>query len=544
MKPKFQSLPGRAALFGLVVVSGALATCAAPPRRPNILFFISDDWGRNASCYRDPDRAGVNDVIDTPNIDRLAREGVLFRNAFYNVSSCTPSRAGMATGCYFWRLGHHALHRMQPEIKDSPDPGWSLPGFGPSLADDGYLLGTWGKTLNRHWFPAEAFPFDEEKVRYSHWVPTQPDRAVAQKTIEGLVRAGVRDMLAKKKKGQPFCHAIGPVGTHRPFTKGSGKSLWNIDPDQLRGKLPAFLPDIPETRESMSDTLGEVLADDLYLGWIVDELKTAGELDNTLLVLTGDNGIGMPRGKTQVYDLGMRAPLIVHWPAGIKHPGRIVDDFVSVIDLAPTFLDLAGLKIPQTMNGRSLLPLLQSDKAGLIDPSRDFTVTGRERHDLNVRDALPYPVRALRTSDFLYVHNFKPDRWPHGDPAEPGFPSDPPERDDPSGAWVLVHRDDPQGKELFRLYYAKRPEEELYDLRNDPDEVKNVAAEPNYSDVKEKLSSRLMEILRTTKDPRLTDEFDRWPYYQPPAHRSAANQHVENDDPYCIAHVNGTVSND
>src|SRR5437660_11300400 len=127
-------------LSSALTLALALNAQSASPAKPNIVFFIADDWGRNASCYRDPARPGVNDVISTPNIDRLAREGVLFRNAFYDVSSCTPSRASMVTGCYFWRLGRNALHRVEPEWKHSIDPGWTLPGFGTLLQSQGYYL--------------------------------------------------------------------------------------------------------------------------------------------------------------------------------------------------------------------------------------------------------------------------------------------------------------------------------------------------------------------------------------------------------------------
>lgn len=528
----------------LVVALGLavfLSACHHADNRPNILFFIADDWGRNASCYRDPARPGVNDVIKTPNIDRLAGEGVLFRNAFMNVSSCTPSRAGMATGCYFWRLGKNAFHRADPGWDNASDPGWSLPGFGNLLKAHGYYLSTWGKTLNRHWYAGDNIPWETEKHRYSQWVPTQPNRVAAEKEVETIIRGTVSKALARRKPGVPFCHAIGPISTHRPFTKGSGRALWGIDPDSLKGKLPAFLPDVPEAREDMADTLGEVLVTDLYVGWIVDELRKAGELDNTIVVLTGDNGIGMPRGKAQVYDLSVRAPLIIHWPAGIKNPGRVIDDFVNLFDLAPTFLEAGGVKPPAGMDGRSLLPLLKSEKANLIDPSRDFVVVGRERHEPDTRrDRLPYPARAIWTADFCYVRNFKPERWPCGDPADARFPGDPNERGSGTIDWIVSHRDDPEGKKLFELDYGKRPAEELYDLKKDPDQMNNVAADPAYAESRRRLSDRLMEVLRKTHDPRLEDAFDRPPYYRGPTIQTPEEDDVAlGHDPDCVDHVTG-----
>jgi uncharacterized sulfatase len=524
----------------LVAVMFVGSACKAPPSatRPNILLIIADDWGRHASCYRDPLRPSVNDAIETPNIDRVAREGIVFRNAFYNVSSCTPSRASLVTGCYFWRLGRNALHQS-PLWKHQTDPGWALPGFGAGLRPQNYFLGSWGKTLGWHWFPANRFSFDLDKLRYNRWVPTQPNRAAAQSEIEKMIRASVTEMLAKRKKNQPFFHVIGPIGAHRPFLKGSGQSLWGINPDGLKGKLPAFLPDLPEVRADMADTLGEVLVLDLYVGWIVDELERAGELDKTLLVLCGDNGPDLPRSKTQVYDLGMRAPLIMRWPAGIAKGGRVLDDFVSLMDLAPTFLEVGGVTPPPSMNGRSLLPLLKSDSSGQIDPARDFVVSGRERHSANVRGGLPYPVRALRTAQFLYVRNFKPERWPHGDPAESNFPGDPNLAHSAAGAWVLAHKDEPEGKTLFPLYYGKRPAEELYDLAHDPDQIKNVAEDAAFGEVKRTLSERLMKILRDTNDPRLTDTFDLPPYNLGPGPgKMHKEEEADENDPDCLHHAN------
>lgn len=526
------------ATIALTFLCSLPGLAASPPVSPNILLFIGDDWGRNASCYRDPARPGVNDVLRTPNIDRLAGEGILFTNAFYNIASCVESRGSIATGCYFWRLGKTAFHRPDPGWKDKDDPGRALPGFGTLLRKRNYLVASWGKTLNANWLSADQIPWEKTKHRYSLWVPTQPDRAAAEKEIEKIFRSGVDQMLAKRKKDQPFCYVVGPIGAHRPFSKGTGKSLWGIDPDNLKGKMPAFLPDVAESREDMADALGEICATDLYIGWIIDELRKTGELDNTLVVLTGDNGMGMPRAKAHVYDMGVRAPLIVRWPNGIPKPGRAVDDFVNIVDLAPTFLEVAGAELPQ-MDGHSLLPLLKSDKDGVVDPKRDFVVVGRERHEPNARPGgLPYPVRAIRTADFLYIRNFKPDRWPSGDPSTKNFPTDPSERGSGTIEWIITHRDHP----LFALNYGKRPAEELYDLRKDPDEVKNIADDPADSDTKKTLSERLLRIMRQTKDPRLTDAFDRPPYYRGPVNveKDGNNEmSIDRSDPNCIAHVNG-----
>ncbi len=497
--------------------------------KPNILFFFADDWGHNASCYRDPARPGVNDVIHTPHIDRVAREGLLFRNAFVGVSSCTPSRASVATGCYFWRCGKRAF--LQPdaawEKNRIPDPGASLPGVGRLLQEAGYATSRSGKVLDVDWFPAKGFPLGGDALRFSLYAAKNNlGRDETAKVFEEAVRGVMRKVLADRKPDQPFCFVLGPVGPHRSFAKGSGRTLWGIDPDALKGKLPAFIPDVPETRADFADTLGEVLALDLEIGWLLDELARAGELDNTMLVLSGDNGVNMPRGKTHCYDLAVHAPLLIRWPNGIARPGRAVDDFVNLMDLAPTWLEAAGVPPPAAMDGRSLLPLLKSQVGGHIDPSRDHVIVGRERHEATTRpDGMPYPMRAIRTADFLYIRNFKPDRWPSGDPYDADGPSgDPAWRDNYTVAWLVAHRNDPEIKPLYDLIYAKRPAEELYDLRKDPDQMRNVAPEAAYVGPKQQLAARLMAVLEKTGDPRLTDAFDKPPYVTELGHAPGARK--------------------
>ena len=180
--------------------------------------------------------------------------------------------------------------------------------------------------------------------------------------------------------------------------------------------MPAFLPDVHEIREDFNDYLGECVAFDAGLGVIIERLEAIGELDNTLIVVSGDHGIpGFPRGKCNLYNFGTEVAMAVRWHGQVSQ-GRVISDFVNLMDLAPTFLDAAGVDFPEGMTARSLTPLLKSTESGRIEEGRDFVVTGRERHMLAREGNLPYPQRAIRTDDFLYIHNFEPDRWPAGDP--------------------------------------------------------------------------------------------------------------------------------
>jgi arylsulfatase A-like enzyme len=525
----------RIALLSLLLAGLAPWGWTAPAQRPDIFLFLADDWGRQASCYADPKRPSPSDIIKTPNIDRIGKEGVRFNNAFYPCPQCTPSRAAIVSGCYFWRCGSGAFLNGG-QWRGRHNPFADLPRFPELLAASGYATAKAFKTLPfAPTLKSESADSIRGYLRYGLHVSagkTEEERARLRQEVVAQTRSSIRQVLNNCPANKPFFFVFGPINTHRPFARGSGKLLWGIHPDSLRGKLPPDLPDVEVIREDMADTLGEVLALDLMVGIFYEELQTAGRLENTLFVLTGDNGVpGFPRGKTQMYDLGSAAPLLVRWPAKIK-PGRTVEDIVNLMDLAPTFLEAAGLKIPATMDGRSLMPQLVASRSGWVEASRQSAVFGRERHYADARPGhLPYPSRAIRTPEFLYIRNFKPDRWPLGEPtgitgsAAPAFDlvanydllGQAPFRDcdaSPTKGWLVEHRADSAGKKAFELSFGTRPAEELYDLRNDAGQISNVIDRPAYAESRKRLSTLLLKTLTETRDPRLTDAFDRPPWVE------------------------------
>jgi arylsulfatase A-like enzyme len=351
----------------------------------------------------------------------------------------------------------------------------------------------------------------------------------AKAKLLGEVRGNFRAFLSAREPGRPFCYWFGPTVTHRSWEKGSGKALWGIDADSLEGRLPGFMPDVPEVRGDFADYMGEIQAWDAGVGVILDELRAAGELDDTLVVLSGDHGMpGVPGGKCNLYDHGTAVALLARGP-GIAG-GRVVDDFVNLMDVAPTFLEAGGVASPADMAGRSFLGVLRSGTAGLVDPARNWVVTGRERHVDTAREGnLPYPHRALRTADHLYIRNFAPDRWPMGSPRFSG-PADRPTTEtlesdtfaafadmdnSPTKAWLVGQH----GREEWAWHYdyafGKRPAEELYDLRTDPDQMRNVADDPAYAAVRKEMAERLMGVLTDAGDPRVTGDgktFERPPF--------------------------------
>ncbi|HET6442489.1 MAG TPA: sulfatase [Phycisphaerae bacterium] len=461
--------------FGsLLAARQASAEAAAPPKRPNILFAIADDWSfPHAGIYGDK-------VVRTPTFDRIAREGVLFTNAYCAAPSCTPSRATVLTGQMFYRLGAGAnlYGPLAPELAVYPD----------LLEAAGYHVGFTGKG----------------------WGPGDYKKAARTRNPAGPSAPNFQAFLASVPEGKPFCFWFGSHEPHRGYKKGSGvasgKRLEDVS-------VPPSLPDAPEVRGDILDYYVEVEQFDSQVAGLVSALESAGRLDDTLLVVTSDNGMPFPRAKTNLYDAGTRMPLAVRWPGRAK-PGRTVTDFVGFHDFAPTFLEAAGVAIPPEMTGRSLLPALASGADGRTDAARDRVVTGRERHATfqlgGEEGKLGYPMRALRTDRHLYIRNFAPDRFPAGPP-----PTDPRWTGEktaggfvdidggPTKAWVWQHRAEEKVAPLWDLATAKRPPEELYDLAKDPHQLTNVADRPEYADALKTMADALTAYLTETCDPRV-----------------------------------------
>ena len=480
-------LPNLTWICGLVIVTGPSGLDAAESAagRPNILFCIADDWGwPHAGAYGDP-------VVQTPAFDRLAREGVLFENAFVTAPSCTPCRNALLTGQYHWRLGQGV------NLWSTLDP--KFPVYPLLLEEAGYFVGHWRKS----WGPGNLRALGRRR---------QP---------AGPSFQGFGDFLSKRPEGKPFCFWLGTSDPHRGYRWQSGAAS-GIDIQKI--VLPADLPDHEIIRHDVADYYFEVQRWDRDVAVTLDILAKAGELDNTIVVMTGDHGMPFPRHKCNLYDSGTHVPLAVRWGAKVGR-GRRVKDFVSLADLAPTFLAAAGVAVPEQMTGRSLVNLLLSDQSGQIEASRDFVLTGRERHTpaQEVPDKGGYPMRAIRTHDYLYIHNFRPDRWPSGAPENSMKGNTFADCDDgPSKSFLLKHRDDARYARHFQTAFAKRPAEELYDLAADPAQLDNVADQPRYAKIKAELSRRLMAELEASGDPRVVggaEELEIHPYYGQMKHR-------------------------
>ncbi|MBL8852285.1 MAG: sulfatase [Planctomycetaceae bacterium] len=470
-----------AACVLLIVLSAGHAPSA--DTRPNILFCIADDWGYPyASAYGDR-------AVQTPTFDRLAREGLLFTHAFTASPSCTPSRSVILTGQWHWRLESCASNHST--FLDR------FPTYVEILERSGYATGVVGK----NWGPGRL---------------ETPNRPLA-----GHPSKSFREFLTGRPTDRPFCFWLGSGDPHRPFEAGAGQAA-GIDLAAI--KVPACWPDNELVRSDLADYEFEVRRFDALIGDAVAALESAGLLDQTLIVMTGDHGLPFPRGKANIYDLGVRVPLAMHYPPMIA-AGRISDDFISLSDLAPTFLELAGLPIPEDMTGRSLAPILSNSDAATITaaPAADYVIFGKERHvpSQPAPDMGGYPCRGIRTREYLYIRNFRPDRWPNGTPdyahaAIPGaWCAD--TDNGPTKAFIIENADrDDEHRRAFELSFGFRPTEELYDLKTDPEQLTNVAADPQYLQVRDALWAKLHDDLERTGDPRVTGggyRFDDYPYF-------------------------------
>ena len=442
----------------------------AAPGAPNIVVIMGDDWSwPHASILGDK-------TVKTPNFDRIAREGVLFENAFVSAPSCTPSRFAVATGQYHWRLdeGVNLGGSLADDVAVYPD----------LLADFGYRTGYCRKGAgpSKHEYRGTD-PFGDRFRDFA-------------------------DFFDKQENEQPFCFWYGAGEPHRPYDWQASLDS-NLDLSTI--EIPPYLPDNDTTRTDLGDYYLKVQKLDLFAGEILKRLEKSGELENTIVVMTGDNGMPFPRAKATLFDSGTRVPLAIRWGAKVEG-GRQISDFVNLTDLAPTFLEASGLPVPKVMTGKSLLPILTSEKGGQIEADRTHVLTGMERH------VFPYPSRAIRTEDFLYIRNFAPESWPTGEAKGDHPVFDFKKTPWPTVAGAFSHNTDPgPTKQWMRLNessknaqaFGRKPMEELYDLRKDPHQLTNLLVSNEIPEALKKkrkaLATQLASELRASGDPRFAE---------------------------------------
>ncbi|MCK4921353.1 MAG: BNR-4 repeat-containing protein, partial [Bacteroidales bacterium] len=462
-------------LFLLVVVS-----VHAKNEGPNILLIIGDDisW-KHFGCYG-------SDWINTPSVDALAKSGVKFNNAFAAAPGCSPSRAALLTGRYIWEIEEAGSHwsnfprhlKVYPELFEKA--GYAVASTGKPWAPGEYKIN--GREHNPAGKLVGNKTFEKEDL---------PAKGISPKDYAG----NLRDFLSERPEGKPFCFWLGTHEAHLPIEYKSGikngKKPEDVD-------LPSFYPDAEELRIALSDFAIEVEWFDKVVGGAVEVLRETGELENTLIVVTADNGMPFPRAKANNYDFGVHMPLIISW-AKITKGNRTVNDMVSLIDLAPTFLEAANLPVPEEMTGRSLLNILESKKQGVVDASRTYVLSGRERHGYARENNWSYPIRAMHTLDYTCIWNPKPERFIDGN-------ADEKKTKDP--VILALKREG-----FWELCYGSRPEYELYSRVENGDCLHNLAEKPKYQKQMNELKQTMQADLKKEGDPRVLGYGDIWESY-------------------------------
>jgi arylsulfatase A-like enzyme len=474
--------------------------------RPNILFCIMDDASPHMSAYG-------WDWVSTPHFDRLAREGILFTNAYTPNAKCAPSRANILTGRNSWQLeeaGNH-VSNFPAKFKTFPE----------ALKEHGYITARTGKG----WAPGNPGMVDGKRREL-----IGPD--VGNNELEPWANGMSKEdyasdfeyFLEQKEAGKPWLFWYGAREPHRKYQYGSGqasgKSLTDID------EVPSFWPDTDTVRNDMLDYALEIEYADWHLGRMIESLEKRGLLENTIIVMTSDHGMPFPRCKAQEYEYSNKVPLAIMWPKGIKKPGRTVKDMVSFIDFAPTFLELAGIKFEASgmhpSPGRSLSDIFFSRKAGQVNPERDIVLIGRERHDYGRPENKGFPIRGIVSDDYIYLYNYDISLWPAGNPEVGYLDCDA----SPTKTQILQMRRSGQNKYYWDLSFGKRTSnEEFFNLTSDPDCVNNLSEQPELSQLKNSMSERMKQMLKAQNDPRMFgqgevfnkygfNQADRWNYYE------------------------------
>ncbi|HZY77898.1 MAG TPA: sulfatase [Cyclobacteriaceae bacterium] len=395
-------------------------------QRPNIILVIADDVSYDdIGCYG-------NTSVRTPNLDRMAKEGLRFTNVFVTSSSCSPSRSSIITGRYPHNTGAAELHTPLPS---------HLLFFPESLKKSGYYTAQAGK-----WH-------EGPHTRRAY------DTLIAGDANGDGGEAQWINLLRNRPKGKPFFFWFAPFDAHREWQADRG----NESHKASNIIVPPTLVDTEGTREDLVAYYNEITRLDTYIGQLEQELSAQGLSENTLIIFMADNGRPFPGSKTRLYDRGVKTPFIIKWPKGIRQPGTSCESLVSAIDIAPTLLSVANVKVPSSIQGQSFAALLQSPTKTF----RNYVFTEHNWHDYEAYE------RAVRTAKFLYVMNGRPEKANQGPLDAVNSPSFKAlMKSKANGTLTPIQQD---------LFVSPRAAEEFFDVIQDPQQVKNLILDPGYA---------------------------------------------------------------
>ena len=489
-----------------IVISGCLAVIvfiisgvqkSEPLKKPNILFCIADDatWN-HMSAYG-------SKFVKTPAFDRVAKEGLLFQNAYTPNAKCGPSRSIVLTGRNTWQLEEAANHLAYFPTKFKTIP--------EALSEKGYHVGFTGKG----WAPGTSLNEDGSKRQllvkaYNKIKTTPPTKGINKLDYAANFKA----FLENKTDDTPFYFWYGGHEPHRKYEYGSGIRIGNKRLSDLDSVFP-YWPQTEVVKNDVLDYAFELEYFDKQLGDIIEILKEKGELDNTIIVVTSDNGMPFPRVKGLSYEHSNHLPLAIMWKDGIKNPGRVIQDYVSFVDFAATFADISGYTDKElgmsSIQGKSLTPFFTTKKENHTPANKDYVLLGQERHDVGRPNDVGYPVRGIVKDGFMYLINYKEDRWPAGNP-ETGYTNT---DGSPTKTEILELNRQEKNKEYWDLNFGKHLKEELYQVSVDENCMNNLASKAEYQNIKKELKNILETELKSQKDPRILGNGDVFDNYIP-----------------------------
>ena len=487
--------------------------------RPNILFVINDDQSFAHTSF-----AGSSN-------------GIYFTNCYADSPGSAPSRGALVTGRHHWQNEQSGQHASSWLKKYVP--------FVDLLEASGYHTGYTGKGVDPFqyarsekdslWRKGNAAGKGYNRYKYKKGTPSDLRTAKGIGMINYF--ENFKDFMQQRKGNEPFYFWYGSTEPHRGYERDSwkrnGKSIEQVD-------VPGFLPDSEDVRKDLLDYAVEIEWADSHLEKMLNYLDSIGELENTIVVVTADNGMPFPRAKANCFEFGAHVPLAISYPKGFP-AGRTVDNPVSLTDLAPTLLELAGVspKGMLPMSGKSIVDILTSKKTGVVDENRKYVFSSRERHSSSRWKNLGYPQRAIRSTDYLLIWNIKPERWPAGAPQAIdkktgktvpmyGLDKDGVHHSDwaftdvdasPTKSYMIEMYENPEIHSYFELAFLKRPEFELYDMRHDPYCLKNLSGTDEFAAIENEMKRGLLNELKRTSDPRIVgpdkEVFDSYIRYSP-----------------------------
>ena len=501
-------------------------------KRPNILFAISDDQSFEHTSF-----SGCK-FVRTPAFDRVASEGIYFSNCIAGSPGCAPSRSALVTGRHHWQneqSGQHASSWMKKYVP-----------FIDLLEGNGYVTGRTGKGVSPFryardendslWRASDAAGIEHSNIRYENGSPDDERTAGGISALNYF--ENFKYFIENVCGDKPFFFWYGATEPHRDYELDS----WKRNNKNLSdASVPGFLPDHEIVRGDMLDYAVEIEWFDMHLQRMLTYLEEIGELENTIVIVTSDNGMPFPRAKANGYEYGVHVPFAVRFP--INFPGgRIVDDPIGFTDIAPTILELTKIS-PAGMlpiSGKSILNILKSKNQGVVETSKKYVFAGRERHSSSRYMNWGYPQRIIRSKDYLLVWNMKPNRWPSGDPQsiKPGTTDEllPVYGIDENGkhhsewaftdidaaptkSFIIEHMNENIIKPFFDLAHAKRPEFEFFNIKDDPFCLNNISGKEEFAETETEMKSALMEELKNSEDPRVVgpdkEIFDWYIRYSP-----------------------------